>query len=237
MYLGPIDEDTATSAFPAARDKSPGLFAWGFPQLKPSRLAFAWYEHFFLFAFFPLAAIVYAEGSPAYHALVALSLAAAALLSGTRSFHWRDMGPNDLWSEWPVMIGVSALFIGFAIFAATFFVPHYDMRPTFWSALFFAVVIAGPTELIYRALFFRRYGHLFEGECWAIMVGALSTGLLYTMISGALEGLVLGGFVGTVLSLTYLRTGSFPLIVGLHIVALVAMQMIAPGIGFCHHSG
>lgn len=231
MYLGPIDEDTATSAFPAAREKSAGLFAWGFPQLKTSRLAFAWYEHFFLFAFFPFAAIVYAEGSPAYHALVALSLAAAALLSATRSFHWRDMGPNDIWSEWPVMLGVTALFLGFAVCASIIFAPLLEARPALGAALMLAVAIAVPAELVYRALFFRRYGHLFEGECWATMVGALSTGLLYTMISGALEGLVIGGFIGTVLSITYLRTGSFPLAVGLHIVALVALQMIAPGIG------
>lgn len=231
MYLGPIDEDMATSAFPAAREKSAGLFAWGFPQLKPSRLAFAWYEHFFLFAFFPLAAIIYSEGSPAYPALLALSLAAAALLSATRSFHWRDMGPNDIWSEWPVMLGVAGLFAGFAVAISVFFAPLLETRPAFGSALFLAVAIAAPAELVYRALFFRRYGHLFEGECWATMVGALSTGLLYTMISGALEGLFVGGFIGTVLSITYLRTGSFPLTVGLHIVALLALQVLAPGIG------
>jgi membrane protease YdiL (CAAX protease family) len=55
--------------------------------------------------------------------------------------------------------------------------------------------------------------------------------LLYTMISGGLEGLLIGGAIGTVLSITYLRTGSFPLTVGLHVVALLALQFFAPGIG------
>ncbi|MGB0411259.1 MAG: type II CAAX prenyl endopeptidase Rce1 family protein [Pikeienuella sp.] len=231
MYLGPIDEDTATSAFPQSREKSDGLFAWGFPRLKTQRLALAWYEHFCLFAFFPLAAIVYSEGSPAYAALGALTLTAAALLSATRNFHWRDLGPNDLFSEWRVMIGMSVFFIALAFGASFVFAPLLEIRPAFTTALGMAILIAGPTELAYRALFFRRYGHLFEGECWATMIGALSTGLLYTMISGALEGLLFGGIFGTALSIVYLRTGSFPLSVGLHIIALLALQLLAPGIG------
>lgn len=230
MYLGPIDQDTATSAFPAAREQSAGLFAWGFPQLKSSRLAFAWYEHFLLFAFFPLAAIIYAEGSPAYPALVASTLAAAALLCATRSFHWRDLGPRDVFSEWRTMLGVSIFFVGMAFIFSLLFTPMMNASPSLLSALVLAVFVGAPAELVYRALFFRRYGHLFEGECWATMVGALSTGLLYTMICGALEGLVVGSIIGGVLSITFLRTGSFPLTVGLHIVALVSLQMLAPGV-------
>lgn len=231
MYLGPIDEETATSAFPAAREKSLGLFAWGFPRLKTRCLALAWYEHFCLFAFFPLAAIIYSEGSPAYPALMALMLASAALLSATRNFHWRDLGPNDLISEWRTLVLVSLFFIGLAFGASILFEPLAAPASPFPKILAMSLMIAAPTELAYRALFFRRYGHLFEGECWAIMVGALSTGLLYTMISGGLEGLLIGGVIGTALSLVYLRTGSFPLSVILHVVALIALQVLAPGVG------
>lgn len=230
MYLGPIDEDSASTAFPAAREKSDGLYAWGFPRLHQKRLALAWYEHFCLFAFFPFAAIIYSDGSPAYPALAALSLAAAGLLSSTRSFHWRDLGPNDFFSEWRVLLGAGLFFVGLAYASGVLLHPFQTPLLTPTMMLLTAVGIGVPAELVYRALFFRRFGHLFKGECWATLVGALSTGLLYTMVSGALEGLIFGGVIGLVLSVVYLRTGSFPLTVVLHVGALLALQSLAPGI-------
>lgn len=94
----------------------------------------------------------------------------------------------------------------------------------------FPIVTALPMELAYRALFFRRYGHLIKGEVTAIILSAAATSLGYAVLSGSLGGVVFGLSIGALLGWIYLRTGNFAVSVTIHWLAAIALYLIGPGI-------
>jgi membrane protease YdiL (CAAX protease family) len=94
----------------------------------------------------------------------------------------------------------------------------------------FPILTALPMELVYRALFFRRYGHLIQGETAAIILGAAATSLGYAVLSGNIGGVIFGFALGGVLGWAYLKTGNFAVSVVLHWAAAAALYLIGPGI-------
>lgn len=232
MYVSPISEEVANAVLPRRTEKSKGLFAWGFPRLQAHDLAIAWSEFLFLFIAMPLVAISLGAPLPAYPAIAAAILSAGTLLSSTRAFHWRDLLPIDFASEWKVLL--SGSIAAFAIAGATTLLttPDRFLSPTAEAmqlALLYPAMLAVPFELIYRALFFRRYGHLFQSAFWAVTISAVSTGLIYALLFGGMPGLAIGAFIGLIMSAIYLRTGSFLLTCLLHSAAGVALLLVGPG--------
>ncbi len=233
MYQGRIEELALREAFPRKRALSSGLFAWGKPRLGVRRQASGWVEFLAIFFVLPVLGI-FGDAVNSLPVITTLIFGfSVLLLSMTRSFHWGDLLPVDVFSEWRLFVGVS---LGFA--AASFLVTVTLFPGMLFSAsghvilmlVAFPLLTALPIEIVCRALFFRRFGYLFQSERSAIICGACASALIYLMISESISGACFGFVVGLVLGWTYLRTGQFILNVALHWVASLCIWLIGPGL-------
>lgn len=238
MLLEPIDEDGASVALPKRKAKARGLFAWGRTQPGRNSLIMTWAEFLFVFIAMPLIAIAShaTQGIPLV--MGAMLASTAALLSMTRSFHWSDLLPIDMLSEWRIALKSLAIFSGTSFIVTLLFFPYRLFSPAgdaYVMLLAFPLVTALPLELVYRALFFRRFGLLFHNELGAIVAGAIVNALVYFMLSGGGEAAaVFGACVGALLGWVYLRTGQFVLSVLLHWCAALCVWLIGPGLVFAN---
>lgn len=233
MYIAPIDETVVEDALPERAERSAGLFAWGMPRLRARRYILALFETGFVFVGLPLLAMNSVGGLTIPLIMLVMLSTTAILLSATKSFHWSDLLPVDFWSEWRLMTGCSAAFAGAAFAITSVYWPTrlFSAPPEIAVMLaVFPLLTALPMELVYRALFFRRYGHLIRGEATAIVLGAAATSLGYAVLSGSTGGVVFGFVLGGVLGWAYLRTGNFMVSVVLHWAAVAALFLIGPGI-------
>lgn len=220
-------------ALPERAERSDGLFAWGMPRLRARRYVLALFETGFVFLGLPLLALNSAGGLTIPLIMMVMLTSTAILLSATKSFHWADLLPVDFWSEWRLMLGCSAAFAVIAYTVTSIYWPsHLFSAPPEIAMMLvtFPILTALPMELVYRALFFRRYGHLIRGEATAIILGAAATALGYAVLSGGAGGLVFGFALGGVLGWAYLRTGNFAVSVVLHWAAVASLYLIGPGI-------
>jgi len=233
VYIAPIEGTLVEDALPERAERSDGLFAWGMPRLRARRYVLALLETGFVFLGLPLLALNSTGGLTIPLIMMVMLTSTAILLSATKSFHWADLLPVDFWSEWRLMLGSSAAFAAIAYAVTSIYWPsHLFSAPPEIAMMLvtFPILTALPMELVYRALFFRRYGHLIRGEATAIVLGAAATALGYAVLSGGAGGLVFGFALGGVLGWAYLRTGNFAVSVVLHWAAVASLYLIGPGI-------
>ncbi len=233
MYVAPIEGTLVEETLPERAERSDGLFAWGLPRLRARRYILALCETGFVFVGLPLLAINSIGGLTIPLIMMVMLTSTAILLSATKSFHWSDLLPVDFWSEWRLMAGCSASFALIAFTMTSIYWPSrlFSAPPEIaMMLLVFPILTALPMELVYRALFFRRYGHLIRSEPIAIVLGAAATALGYAVLSGSIGGVVFGFGLGGVLGWVYLRTGNFAASVLLHWAAVGALFLIGPGI-------
>ena len=232
MYITPIDGAIVENALPERAERSPGVFAWGMPRLRARRYVLALFETGFVFVGLPILALNSAGGLTIPLIMMVMLSSTAILLSATKSFHWADLLPVDFWSEWRLMAGCGAVFALIAFVVTSIYWPSrlFSAPPEIAMMLLaFPFVTALPMELVYRALLFRRYGHLIRGEATAIVLGAGATALGYTVLSGGVGGIVFGFALGGVLGWAYLRTGNFLVSIILHWAAVASLYLIGPG--------
>ena len=233
MYITPIDGALIEDALPEKAERSHGLFAWGMPRLRARRYALALLETGFVFVGLPILAMNSAGGLTIPLIMMVMLSSTAILLSATKSFHWSDLLPVDFWSEWRLLAGCSAAFAAIAFTVTSIYWPSrlFSAPPEIAIMLVaFPVLTALPMELVYRALFFRRYGHLIRGEATAVILGAAATSLGYAVLSGSVGGVFFGFALGGVLGWAYLRTGNFLVSILLHWAAVASLYLIGPGI-------
>ena len=234
MLIEPINEQTAISPLPHKAEAARGLFAWGRDRLNSGRLVIAWLEFIFIFVLLPTMTIVTGLASAVPIIITVMLSSTIIFLSMTRSFHWADLLPVDAFSEWRLVLGFSTGFAALAAAVTLTFYPDAFLSPSLGvipMLVAYPVLTALPIELVYRALFLRRYGHLFNSELGAICVGALLNGLAYFMLSTSIAGAIFGTVLGASLGWFYLRTGQFALSVFLHWIAAMAIWLIGPGLG------
>lgn len=218
---------------PQKAERSKGLFAWGMPRLRPGRFLFALLETSIVFVGLPLLALSSIDGLSLPLIMCAMLSSTAILLSATKSFHWSDLLPVDFWSEWRLMLSCAAGFALTALILTSLYWPArlFSAPPeTALMLIAFPLVTALPMELVYRALFFRRYGRLIQGEWMANFLGAAATALGYAVLSHSAAGVAFGFGLGLVLGWAYLRTGNFLLCIVLHWMAAAALYLIGPGL-------
>ncbi len=232
MLANRMSRRRAGVLLPRKARSSSGLFAWGMAQPDTSRLLLIRAEFALLFFGLPLTAII--VDLRAYTPLVVLTMlgSTVALLSTTRNFHWGDLLPVDPLSEWRIVLAAVAICVAissglsFAIAPELFLDTPAGFTP---MLIAFPLTTALPIELVHRALFFRRFGHLFPNEPVALAVGALSTGLAYMMLTGGLAGAGFGVVTGLILGRIYFRTGQFALCVVVHWIAAISFFVLGPG--------
>ncbi|HUJ24805.1 MAG TPA: CPBP family glutamic-type intramembrane protease [Myxococcales bacterium] len=103
-------------------------------------------------------------------------------------------------------------------------------RPLVWAGvlLLYGPLSALPQELLYRMLFFRRYGELFATPAARVAASAIAFGWAHVMVHRALV-MPLAALAGVLLSITWLRSRSLLLVTLEH--TLYGAFVFSAGIG------
>jgi membrane protease YdiL (CAAX protease family) len=166
-----------------------------------------------------------------------VTLAALVLLARTPGFDWRELGRGGVaWGEVALVAAATAAAAGALVWlllpGQAFMLPR--RAPALWVAimLLYPLLSALPQELVFRALFFRRYGGLFGGRELAVAVNALGFALAHLMFwNWVAAALTVAG--GVIFARGYLRRGFLQAVV-LHAVAGGIVFTSGLGVFFYH---
>jgi uncharacterized protein len=173
-------------------------------------------------------------------ALVAATGLALALLGVTAGFSWRELLSGVRAVRARVVAGVAGVTAAASTGLVFWLVPHMwlflpSRLPELWLTIlvFYPLVSALPQELVFRVLFFRRYGWLFPDMRVAMAVNAGVFALAHLMFwNWPAVVLTLAG--GWIFAWAYLRGGGFWAAVVLH--ALAGSIIFTTGLGtFFYH--
>ncbi|QPH54881.1 CPBP family intramembrane glutamic endopeptidase [Pontivivens ytuae] len=202
------------------------------------RRARLWAELIVLFGGVPLLLALALPPTAMWTVLGVTTGAGLVLLHVTPGFSWSELGKGGI--DWRA----TALFTLATVVVATamtlwlmpemlFFLPQN--LPQLWLTilLFYPFVSALPQEVIFRPLFFRRYGHLFP-EAGLIWVNAALFSLAHLMYRDPVVlGMTFCG--GLAFAWAYHRRGSFWTAVIMH--ALAGGIVFTVGLGRLFYSG
>lgn len=148
----------------------------------------------------------------------------AALLSLTRGFAWRELLDGWRRIDWRHVALVGGITAGIAGVLVWWLAPDRALilprtMPGLWLMimLLYPLLSALPQELLFRPLFFRRYGALFPGRWAGMLANALIFGLAHLMFWNWVA-VALSAAGGLIFAHAYVVRGSFPLAVMLHAV-------------------
>lgn len=202
----------------------------------PGRL---WIEFLVLFVGVPVLMALYFGHYPLFGAVLLLTVVAALLLATTPGFRWAELrqlpGRSAIWPGiWLIAVTTLA-----CLAVAYWLVPERVLefprnRPHLWAMVMIAYPVASalPQELIFRPLFFRRYGALFGTSAVAVVVNALVFGLGHLFYMNAVTiGLTV--LAGGVFALAYQRHGFLAAVI-LHAVAGQIVFTSGLGVYFYH---
>jgi hypothetical protein len=170
-------------------------------------------------------------------AFLGATLGALMLLALTPGFDWRELVRGGIgWGE-VALVGaatavVAAALVWLLLPGQAFSLPR--RAPRLWVAimLLYPLLSALPQELVFRALFFRRYGGLFAGRQVAVAVNALGFGLAHLMFwNWVAASLTVAG--GVIFARGYLERGFLQAVV-LHAVAGGIIFTSGLGVFFYH---
>lgn len=207
---------------------------------RPIRLR-RWAECAALFGGMPVVMIAAFEPTALFPVLLALTAVAAFLLHRTPGFRWGELLEGGFLVHWRILAGVTAVAAA-ATFGLVLLVRPEGLlslplhRPGLWLMImvFYPFVSALPQELIFRALFFRRYAPLFGDGRLAVATNALAFGYGHLFYQ---NWIAIGASfaAGAVIGWAYWRTRSFPLAWALH--AIGGMLVFTSGLGIFFYSG
>ena len=175
----------------------------------------------------PLAMALAMPPDRLWPAFLGVTLVALVLLARTPGFDWRELARGGVaWGEVALVAAVTAVVAAGLVWLL---VPGQALAlprraPGLWVAimLLYPFLSALPQELVFRVLFFRRYGGLFDGRRVAVAVNAAGFGLAHLMFwNWVAAALTVAG--GVIFARAYLRRG---------FVQAVLLHAIAGGIIF-----
>ncbi|WP_288950728.1 CPBP family glutamic-type intramembrane protease [uncultured Paracoccus sp.] len=199
-----------------------------------------WAEFLALYFGAPLVIALFMPGRLLFQALAVFSIAGLLLLWRTGGFHWRGLVHG--WGSLPwggiglvalvtLIVSVAILWVTSpeSIFRLIWLRPHVLLM--IWCL--YPLVSALPQELIFRPLFFHRYGALLPSGQAAIILNAAVFSFAHLMYWSWVVAILtfLGGWV---FAYTYVRRG-FPAAWVLHAVA--GNVLFAVGMGVYFYSG
>lgn len=165
---------------------------------------------------------------------------AAALLALTPGFRWRALLRGPVLREWPLILGFSAL----TATGATVAVQVLALQAFLWMPwgatglwllimTLYPLLSAAPQELIYRTLFFERYGGLFRSDGHAIAANAALFGFGHLFYLNPFT-IAATALAGAAFAWAYLRGRSTLLAWTLHAVAGQIVFTLGLGRWFYH---
>jgi membrane protease YdiL (CAAX protease family) len=172
--------------------------------------------------------------------LAMATVAGLALLMRTEGFRFSRLLEGRLIESWAAFAGFFLLttIFAFGLVLAVrpemlLYLPRY--APAMWLAILalYPLVSVAPQELIYRVLFFERYGVLFPDRRVAVLVNAAVFGMAHMFFWNWIAvGMTFVG--GVVFSLAYLGRGGFLWAGALHAVAGQIIFTSGLGVFFYH---
>lgn len=185
-----------------------------------------WLEFVALYLFAPLALWVFLPYLSLFGSIAVVTLIGVYLLVQTPGFELRELlDVGRLRETWPLIAGLSFL-VAVIIIPLAYFImedrflillrERPDILILIWLLYPWFSVLG--QEILYRPLFFKRYGELFPSENLAIFVNTLVFALAHAFFERWITLLLtLGG--GFLFALIYARTKSFSAVFVLHWVA------------------
>ena len=200
-----------------------------------------WAEFLALFVAAPAAMALLLGVYPLFGALFAVTLVAVILLVRTPGFAWAELIRGPVLGQWRLILGFAAVAAA-AVFGLVLLLvpgrllslPRY--QPELWLMIMalYPVLSALPQEVIFRVLFFRRYGALFASDRAALAANTAAFGFAHLFYQNPVAiGLTLVG--GLIFGWVYQRHGSFLLVLVLH--ALAGQIIFTSGLGIYFYHG
>jgi membrane protease YdiL (CAAX protease family) len=170
--------------------------------------------------------------------LFGVTAVAAGLLAATPGFRWRDLLAGRVaWGQVVLVVLGTALVCTALVWwlLPGRFLTLPRRSPELWLTIMalYPFLSALPQELVFRALYFRRYAPLFPSRPVAVLVNGGAFALAHLMFWNWIA-LALCFVGGVIFALAYLGRGGFPQAVLLH--ALCGMILFTAGLGtFFYH--
>ena len=195
-------------------------------------------ELILFFIFIPFVLAIFLPPNALYPVLSMSAFAGVILLYFTKGFFWRSL-TGSIKIKPIIILGVITFI--FASLICWIILPE-----RFWFiiinapyvmvaiAILYPIFLVIPQELVYRALFFERYGHLFSSQRQAIFINALLFSFGHLMYWHIVVWFMT--FIGSfIFSYAYLRPNGFMQTIALHSIAGIAI--FASGLGWLFYSG
>ncbi|MGR3716474.1 MAG: CPBP family intramembrane glutamic endopeptidase [Thermohalobaculum sp.] len=200
-----------------------------------------WAEFVVLFAGVPVAMAVFFGQYPLFPVILSLAIVALALLAVTPGFSPRELLRGPVASQWKLIAAFALAGAALSFGLVLALVPERLLelprhRPGLWLLILLAypLLSAAPQELIYRVLFFRRYGALFPSDKLALAANTVAFAFAHLFYMNALT-IGLTALAGLIFGWVYLRFGSVLLSTVLH--GLAGQLVFTSGLGVFFYHG
>lgn len=204
------------------------------------RRARLWGEFSILFVGIPLAMAFVLSPYRMRDVLGAMFVIGLVLLAITPGWRWRRLVEGPVLSRWPLILAFTAgsaiviyALVLWLVPSRLFAIPLYAPELMQRIAIFYPLVLVTAQELLFRPLFFERYGLLFPSIPVAIIVNSLTFGLAHLFFWNW-PAVVLTTIGSVFFALAYVRERSFPLAWLLHAIAGLLVFAIGLGVFFYH---
>jgi len=189
----------------------------------------------------PVAHVIWFETLGTFLPLAAMIAAGIGLLAVTPGFRWRELVELRGLRPWLPYAAGFAVLAALVILGVTLALAPWNLfrlplhEPRLWIGIMAIYPLASviTQELIFRPLFFRRYAALFGSEAGAIAANAAVYALVHAFYQNWVA-VTLSFGAGLIFAWTYVRSGSFPLVVLMHAVAGQLVFTIGLGVYFYH---
>lgn len=208
-------------------------------DIRPQQAARLLAEFALLYVAAPLVLALLLPARWMFPMLFAVTAIGLVLLHLTPGFHWRELWqgrerivPRAVWGIGALVLGFGALFLWLTQPEALFALTRARPGLLLMILLLYPVLSALPQEVVYRALFFRRYRPILPAGPEARLLlnaGIFALGhLMYW--SWLVAGMTFLG--GLAFGWAYERRRSFPMAVLMHAVAGNAIFLVGLGLHF-----
>lgn len=214
------------------------MSSWRVPWRRDLRLRGEWA---LLFLAAPLLLALALPPAALFPGLFLVTLIGLGLLHRTPGFVWRELflgiGTISWWRVLVVCLCTAAVSAGLILLThPAAFLAFPRQEPVLWLGvmLLYPLLSALPQEIVFRPLFFRRYGGLFRHDRAAILANATVFGLAHLMFWNV-PAVVMTFAGGLVFAWVYRVRANFPEAVVMH--ALAGNIMFTLGLGVFFYSG
>ncbi|MEM0922822.1 MAG: CPBP family intramembrane glutamic endopeptidase [Pseudomonadota bacterium] len=200
-----------------------------------------WIEFAILFVGVPVLMLVFLGQYDLFLTVWILAAVSAVLLWITPGFQWSDLWRRISRRGWWMLLAFSAATLAVTLSTVLLLVPERLLElPINGTGLWLMILVlyppisAWPQELIFRSLFFERYGRLFPNASVAIAVNGAAFAFGHLFFQNWVT-IAMTGLAGAVIGWAYLHDRSLWLAWALHSVG--GMLVFTSGLGIFFYHG